>query len=103
MQTQIHKDTTGLVVLWDDRAKCYLFEDSTDGRLMQFTLKMQTGNPQQDGYNGPTIEALLAIARHRIQNYNTGAYVCEENFTAIHHIQQAVSSLFKRFRRLANV
>lgn len=103
MQTTIHTDTTGLKVLWDDIKKCYCFEDKRDGSLLGFTITMQSGNPQTDGYSGPTIEALLAISQHRIQQYNTGQYECIENKAAITHIQIALQSLFQRFRRITGI
>jgi hypothetical protein len=103
MQHIVHTDTTGLRVLWDDIKKCYCFEDSSDGRLLGFTITMQAGDPKADGFTGPTIEALLSIAQHRIQVYNYGDWKCIENSLAITHIQVAMKSLFQRFRRLTGI
>jgi hypothetical protein len=100
MQIHIHTDTSGLRVLWDDVKKCYCFEDATDGHLLPFTVTMQTGNPKENGFTGPTIEALLVIAKHRIQQYNQGEWECIENDLAVTNIQQALRSLFQRFKRI---
>lgn len=102
MQAQIYKDTTGLKVLWDEVKKCYCFED-IDGRLLPFTITMQSGNPQVDGYSGPTIEALLAVVKHRIQTYNQGQWACTENDRAIIAVDTCLASLEQRYSRLAGL
>lgn len=99
MQTQIYKDTTGLRVLWDAVKKCYCFEDH-DGTLLPFTITMQSGDPVEDGYSGPTIEALLAVAKHRVQYYNQGEWKCEENDRTIFGIDLGLWNLEQRFRRI---
>lgn len=98
MQTPIYTDSSGLRVLWDEKKKCYCFEEK-DGQLLQFTLVMHSGDPEKDGYSGPTIEALLAIAKHRINTYNQGAWRCVENERAMFGAELGLWNLEKRAAR----
>lgn len=50
--------------------------------------------------NGITMEALLNICKDRLQQFNCGAYACDENDAAIYHITQAVESLNVRMERV---
>jgi hypothetical protein len=99
MQSPIYTDTTGLKVLWDEGKKCYYFEN-TDGSPLPFTITMQAGDPDLNGRSGPTIEALLAIAKHRTDSYNQGVWKCTENDVAIFAIDNAIHQLERRAARM---
>lgn len=96
--TAIYTDSTGLKTFWDETKKCYCFEDA-EGRLLQFTITPQSGDAAKDGYTGPTIEALIACARHRIQTYNA-VMPCEENRQALFGLGLAQDALYDRAERI---
>lgn len=54
----------------------------------------ETGTP-----NGATIESLIAIAAHRLDSFQRGGFPCEENATALAHLQKALDALHSRTRR----
>ncbi len=58
-------------------------------------VKFQSGPVQENGVNGITNEALLAILAHRIDHLNA-KFPCRENAIAITNIEQALMWLEKR-------
>jgi hypothetical protein len=48
--------------------------------------------------NGLSIEDLLQICAHRLDCFQAGPYVCEENAEALKHLELALASLDKRTR-----
>ena len=66
----------------------------------QLDVLFQSGNPAE-GFNGITIEALLAICEHRLLGCQEGPYKSEENLQALLGISHALHSLHKRTIRLA--
>lgn len=58
----------------------------------------QNGNPAEVGQNGITIEALLAVAAHRLEGYRSGRFACDDNQEALDHIQKALDALQRRTR-----
>ncbi|MNQ00167.1 hypothetical protein D3C85_128100 [compost metagenome] len=68
--------------------------------LEEVEIFFQQGNPAE-GFNGVTIEALLAICEHRLLGCQEGPYKSEENAQALLGISHALHSLHKRTVRLA--
>lgn len=60
------------------------------------TIPMQTGPTTESTVNGLFIEDLLVMAQDRIDQYNQGDWVCEENNTAIDCIKGALAALKSR-------
>ena len=66
----------------------------------QLDILFQSGNPAE-GFNGITIEALLAICEHRLLGCQEGPYQCEENLQALLGVSHALHSLHRRTIRVA--
>lgn len=58
-------------------------------------IRFQNGSLVVNGVNGLTNESLLAIMIHRTQELNK-LFPCEENKTAISHMEQALQAFNKR-------
>lgn len=69
------------------------------GSSNQWQIPMQTGPLTTAGANGLTIEALLAMAYHRLNQFNQGDFVIEENDSALAHIQAALNFLHLRTQK----
>ncbi len=66
------------------------------------TVLFQNGPIPQNGTNGVTQEALLAIIIDRLRSFQKGPYACRENAIALTHLEDAVHWLNHRTRaRLA--
>lgn len=63
-------------------------ESESTGEILT-TLKFQNGAIKEYGTNGITHEALLAILEDRLSAFQAGKYACEENRSALEHIQAA--------------
>lgn len=63
------------------------------------TVLFQRGSPLLLGENGVTLEALLAICQHRLENFQASPFACEENQEALDHIRSAIKALHLRSSR----
>ena len=61
-----------------------------------FPLKFQTGPINENGVNGITQEALLAIVADRLRSFQAGPYSTKENAVALTHVETAMLWLHKR-------
>lgn len=59
-------------------------------------ISFQKGPITENGINGISIEALLAIVEHRLNGFQSGEYACRENAVALTKIQEAMMWLQKR-------
>lgn len=59
-------------------------------------IKFQKGPIKEDGVNGVSNEALLAIVLDRLQGFQQGPYACYANQCAIERISQAMAALMQR-------
>lgn len=59
----------------------------------------QRGLPQSVGVNGCRVDAVLEVAKDRLEAYQMGPLSCEENEEAIAHIRLALAALERRTRR----
>lgn len=65
-------------------------------------IVFQNGAIKDAGMNGVTVEALLAIAAHRLQCFQEGPYPAQENATALSNINNAIRALQQRtLKRIA--
>lgn len=65
-------------------------------------LMFQDGALQETGVNGITHEALLAVCIDRLQGFQSGDFMCEENRKALEHLEQGLEWLKTRtIRRIA--
>ena len=65
-------------------------------------LHFQNGPIKEAGFNGISVEALLAIVEDRLLGFQSGVFNCRENAVALTKIQEAMMWLQKRTRdRLA--
>jgi hypothetical protein len=66
-------------------------------------ILFQNGTIPENGVNGVTQEALLAIAADRLRSFQAGPFACKENACALTHIEEAMHWLqqrtIKRMRR----
>lgn len=60
------------------------------------SLNFQNGVISENGINGVTIEALLAICIDRLSGFQAGKYPCKENREAIDNIEWALKQLRER-------
>lgn len=60
------------------------------------TVKFQNGPILEHGVNGVTVEALLEIAKHRLECFQAGPFACEPNAIALAGVQDALAALYKR-------
>ncbi len=67
-----------------------------DSRLQ--TIAFQQGPVENDTPNGLTIEALLAICKHRLDCFQAGQYPSDYNERALIYIEQAMAALQERTR-----
>jgi hypothetical protein len=70
--------------------------DGYESRFSRLVVMFQNGPVSIVGYNGVTLESLLAITEHRLQRLQNGPYSCEENQTALDHITKAIDALNMR-------
>ena len=66
------------------------------GKLELGLIEFQNGGIADNGVNGLTNEALLAIVAHRLDCFNTGPFPCRENAIAKTHVETALLWLEKR-------
>ena len=59
-------------------------------------IKFQVGNPAFYGFNGLTMEVLLAVCKHRLEGFQMTEHSCKENEAALEHITQAMQALQQR-------
>lgn len=59
-------------------------------------ILFQQGPIPENGRNGYTIEALLAICAHRLESFQNGAFACGDNASALKHISAAIDELHSR-------
>jgi hypothetical protein len=62
-------------------------------------VSFQNGPIKEHGVNGVTHEAVLAIVAHRLRSFQSGPYACDENRTALDHIERANEILYDRTRK----
>lgn len=61
-------------------------------------IHFQNGPIAENGYNGISNEALLAIVEDRLKGFQSGRYACRENALALTHLQESMHWLHHRTR-----
>lgn len=61
-------------------------------------IRFQNGPIPQNGINGVTIEALIAVCADRLAGFQEGPFPCQENADALVHLHCALESLHNRTR-----
>lgn len=61
-------------------------------------IRFQNGPIKENGVNGLTQEALIAICIDRLECFQAGAYACQSNALALHHLREAQEALHSRTR-----
>lgn len=61
-------------------------------------LFFQNGPIAENGYNGISNEALLAVVEDRLKGFQSGQFACRENALALTHLQEAMHWLHHRTR-----
>lgn len=80
----------------------HIYELRTGSRLdPQFVtyIQFQTGTIAENGINGVTNEALLAIVIDRLRSFQNGEFKCTENASALNYAEHAMHWLKQRTRR----
>jgi hypothetical protein len=62
------------------------------------SISFQNGPIKENGVNGLTHEALLAIVIDRLRSFQAGPYSCRDNAVALTHIEEALMWLQRRTR-----
>lgn len=105
MESIIHTDHNGLTVSavqnqGDQQMltghQYHIYRDGKTTDILQ-TIQFQKGPVKDNGVNGATNEALLAILINRT-NYLNGMFPCAENDAAIFHMKAALEALESRTR-----
>ena len=60
------------------------------------TVRFQDGNPLTEGYNGFTLEHLMAMCYDRLSGYQTGPFACDDNQEAAEHLARGIEALQRR-------
>jgi hypothetical protein len=72
-----------------------------DKEIRNIDLLFQDGNPA-NGINGISNEALLAIVQDRLEGFQAGPFVCNENGVALSHVKAAMFALHERTKSRLN-
>jgi hypothetical protein len=67
-----------------------------NGRMETLVVLFQNGTIPENGVNGVTQEALLAIAADRLRSFQAGPFACKANACALTHIEEAMHWLQQR-------
>ena len=103
--TRIYEDRNGVAVNAISRTadghdvKGHLYQVLAGG--CNLDIKFQTGGVKENGVNGVTNEALLAILIDRLECLNSRFY-CDENENAIASMKSALESLESRTKARIN-
>lgn len=62
-------------------------------------ISFQNGPIKEHGINGVTHESLLMVVAHRLNSFQSGPYVSEDNHEAMEHIAHANEALFRRTKK----
>lgn len=68
---------------------------------LRTSIFFQSTDPKKEGWNGLTIESLLAVCADRLQGFQDGLWPCTENDMALSCIQEAIGHLNNRATRVA--
>jgi hypothetical protein len=68
--------------------------------LSRIAIVFQSGEPAEVGFNGVTMESLLAIVKDRLEGFQDGPYPCAENDIALKYVTMSLDCLRERFERL---
>ena len=71
-----------------------IVQDKTVGEV-----SFQNGAILENGVNGVTNEALLAIVEHRLTCFQAGPFACDENEVALQKVKTARETLEERTRK----
>lgn len=74
----------------------YVVANGQDAEFVLCSIDFQNGPIKENGVNGVSNEALLAIVRHRLQGFQSGPYACRENALALTKIEEALHWLHHR-------
>ena len=69
------------------------------GKLELGLIDFQNGGIAENGVNGLTNEALLAIVSHRLECFQSGPFPCDENLFALADAKSALLWLTKRTQK----
>ncbi len=74
---------------------CHLYSIEV-GDVPAVTIAFQRGPVKENGINGVSNEALLAIVAHRFEGFQKGQFACEDNAEALEHIYDALRVMARR-------
>jgi len=82
---------------------CHVYEllgpAGEDGEMVVLAgIGFQNGPVLENGVNGISNEALLAVVEHRLQGFQSGDFACRENAVALTKLQECMMWLHKRTR-----
>lgn len=70
-----------------------------DGYEVSFSrtiILFQNGTISENGVNGISNEALLAIVKHRLEGFQSGNFPCDSNAVALNSVEDALGALKAR-------
>lgn len=90
-----HRYKIGIPLL--DPVEAHVEENSQRIRS-HLAIHFQEGPITEAGFNGISMEALLAVVEDRLKGFQSGQYACRENALALTHLQEAMHWLHHRTR-----
>jgi hypothetical protein len=70
-------------------------EDGSPAHATQYVV-FQNGPVKENGVNGTSQEALLAILIDRLRGFQSGQFACPDNAEALAHLEGALAALNRR-------
>ena len=64
-----------------------------------FCISWQRGPLKEAGRNGAFLIDVLGACRSQLQHYQSGKFACDENQSALEHLDQAILNLESRLNR----
>lgn len=71
-------------------------DPDTGAEAYRSVVQFQRGPVNENGVNGNTMEAYLAIIIHRLCQFQSGPFACEQNGRALVHLNEALAALHDR-------
>jgi hypothetical protein len=77
---------------------CHQYIIELESSPISCEIQFQNGPIKEEGFNGISNEALLAVVEDRLKGFQNGMYSCRENALALTKIQEAMMWLHRRTR-----
>lgn len=93
LENEFKIDDNTEINIFDSVKEPVEYEILGKNRLILAKIEFQKGTIKEAGVNGVTIEDLLLICKHRLEEFQKGEFKCTENCLAIEGIKDALKYL----------